>query len=78
MFLLELKMHAKGQILKYFHDYLQNLLPNWQWEVPTGLGLFISKSIVEDYGGRMWAENNSNGKGSGFYFSLPFQRHNPY
>ncbi len=44
----------------------------------TGLGLFISKSIVEDHGGRIWAENNSNGKGFAFYFSLPFWRHNPH
>jgi two-component system, OmpR family, sensor histidine kinase VicK len=37
----------------------------------TGLGLFISKSIVEAHGGRMWAENNLGGKGATFSFSVP-------
>jgi len=37
----------------------------------TGLGLFISKGIVEGHGGRVWAENNAYGKGATFYFTLP-------
>jgi two-component system, OmpR family, sensor histidine kinase VicK len=37
----------------------------------TGLGLFISRSIVEAQGGRIWGENNIDGKGARFSFTLP-------
>lgn len=36
----------------------------------TGLGLFISKSIIEAHGGNIWAGNNADGKGATFSFSL--------
>jgi len=32
----------------------------------TGLGLFVSKSIVEAHGGRIWAENSPDGNGATF------------
>jgi signal transduction histidine kinase len=37
----------------------------------TGLGLFISKSIIEAHGGKIWAGNNTNAKGATFTFSVP-------
>ncbi len=40
----------------------------------SGLGLFISKGIVEAHGGKIWAENKSDGRGTIFYFTLPLKK----
>jgi signal transduction histidine kinase len=40
----------------------------------TGLGLFISKSIVDAHGGKIWGENNKDGRGATFTFSLPLSK----
>jgi signal transduction histidine kinase len=43
-------------------------------EKGTGLGLYIAKSIIEAHGGRIWGENNADGKGATFAFTLPMSK----
>ncbi|WP_144734602.1 ATP-binding protein [Candidatus Nitrosocosmicus arcticus] len=42
----------------------------------TGLGLYISKNIIETHGGIIWAQNNNNKneEGATFSFSLPLNK----
>ena len=59
-----------------------NILPNLFSKFATGstfkrgigLGLFISKSIIEAHGGKIWAQNNTDGKGATFAFNLPLSK----
>lgn len=47
------------------HDPMQLTVPG------TGLGLFISKGIVDLHGGRMWCESPGPGRGTTFSFTVP-------
>jgi signal transduction histidine kinase len=39
----------------------------------SGLGLFISKGIIDAHGGKIWAENNEDGIGATFTFTIPIE-----
>lgn len=43
-------------------------------EKGMGLGLYLSRKIIEAHGGEIWAANNTNGKGATFGFSLPVNK----
>jgi signal transduction histidine kinase len=55
------------------HEMLPRLFSKFatKSEKGAGLGLFICKNIIEAHGGRIWAENNSNGKGATVGFMIP-------
>lgn len=40
----------------------------------TGLGLYISKNIIEEHGGRIWLESNNPGGGATFAFEIPIRQ----
>jgi len=57
------------QLPRLFHKFAR--LPGQEHKVAgTGLGLVISRQIIEAHKGQIWAESEV-GKGSTFYFTLP-------
>jgi signal transduction histidine kinase len=52
---------------KLFSKYVTNS------PLGTGVGLFISKGIIEAHGGKIWAENNADANGATFTFRLPLE-----
>jgi signal transduction histidine kinase len=63
-----------GSLFQKFGLMAGSYQTNKQAKYGTGLGLYISKSLVELHGGKIWAESSGNGKGSQFHFTLPAAR----
>jgi signal transduction histidine kinase len=57
-------------ILTHFQSYSKSAIASETGG--NGLGLFVSKSIIEAHGGNIWAENNSDGK-KGRRFTLVYR-----
>ena len=57
------------------NDKLKEIFETFYTTKPqgTGLGLSIARTIIETYGGRIWAENRAGG-GAVFRFTLPLAK----
>jgi signal transduction histidine kinase len=60
----------ENQQKKIFDKMYQVNNPKEKTFPGLGLGLYISKEIIERHNGKIWV-NSEIGKGSNFYFSLP-------
>jgi two-component system sensor histidine kinase VicK len=61
-----------GFVLLYLKNTIQKFTT--KSEKGMGLGLYLSRKIIEAHGGEIWAANNTNGKGATFGFSLPVNK----
>jgi len=57
---------------KIFEKFYRITGPSGTKIVGTGLGLFITRSIINAHGGHIWVEKRQNCQGSKFCFSLPY------
>ncbi len=57
---------------RLFQDFAQLEDPTTKRHAGTGLGLALTKRLVELHGGRIWADSEGEGRGSTFTIALPF------
>lgn len=68
---IKVKDKGKGIDKKIFPNLFEKFVTASKYGSGTGLGLYISKRIIEIHGGKIWAENNKAEPGATFSFSLP-------
>ena len=66
----------KKSIDKIFVKFYQVDTSNTREHGGTGLGLSVCKGIVENHGGKIWAESEGKGKGTEIHILLPINLHN--
>ena len=68
---------AKKDISRLFTKFVRSAQAKEIDANGLGLGLFFVKKVVEDHGGKAWAESEGLGKGSTFFIEIPFKQHSP-
>ncbi len=64
---------ARKYFSRIFQQYFRVRQSNKERITGLGLGLFISKRMIKNHGGRIWVDS-IEGKGSKFFFSLPLEK----
>lgn len=62
------------EVGRLFHPFSRVHAAGEAREEGPGLGLFLSRGIMAQHGGRMWCESEGRGRGSSFFVTLPIER----
>ena len=80
-YLFEIKDDGRGLTLEEVNQLFEKFVTIGQdpeqfsmFDKGSGLGLYISKGIIEAHGGKIWVESEGRNKGSTFYFTLPIKK----
>ena len=63
------------KLQKIFEEFYQIEPPNTRHYGGLGIGLTISKGLIEAQGGKIWAESDGEGQGASFKLTLPKAEH---
>jgi len=64
---------TKEEIAKLFESFSRGAGGRKSWVEGAGLGLYISKKLIDLHQGKIWAESEGRGKGSTFFVELPIK-----